>query len=345
LEQEIVASLVQVETDPPVDNLVISDNPLFHLMRDDHHDVFSFSSKPELFGGVGVSFPCEEEGVTTTIKNQQAVAAYVIVDRRTLEVVYHDHEYFVFDIPYMPAYLAFREIAPLQVLIHRQAQKRPDLTPQAILVDGNGILHPRHAGIACFLGTRTNIPTIGIGTSLLYEGDWWTGETLNYTVDNFLKELHDAIDQNPQTLAPHLSRFRGLIMKKTGEDPTTCSSSSSSNDYVPPAVAAIPQAFDRNKILQDLAPFCNGVAIPLKGEKDDTRFPFLGCALVGHGGQIAPSSRTSPVAGTAEPIFVSVGHKISLPRAVQITASLSMARVPEPVRQADLYSREMLRKK
>jgi hypothetical protein len=39
----------------------------------------------------------------------------------------------------------------------------------------------------------------------------WTRETMNATVDNFLKEVHVAIEQNPQMLAPQLSRYQGLI--------------------------------------------------------------------------------------------------------------------------------------
>jgi deoxyinosine 3'endonuclease (endonuclease V) len=346
LEQEIVASLVQVEADPPIDTTVIGDNPLFHVVRDDHFDLYSFSSKPELYGGVDVSFPSNGNS------DEPSVAVYVIVDRRTMEVVYEDHEYFTLTIPYIPTYLAFREIAPYETLVHRQVERRPELTPQAILVDGNGILHPRHAGIACFLGTRLNIPTIGIGKSLLYEGGW-TRERLDSTMDHFLVQVQHAIDENPQTLAPQLSRYRGLIMKRACEDPATHAltppPSFSDNDD---------STFDRKQVLQALAPFCNGVSIPLKnhsqqpddnGDDDDddddnTRFPLLGCALVGHGGQIAASIRSQPIAGTIKAIFVSVGHKISLQRAVQITASLSAARIPEPVRQADLYGRELMRK-
>jgi hypothetical protein len=166
-------------------------------------------------------------------------------------------------------------------------------------------------------------------------------------MDHFLVQVQHAIDENPQTLAPQLSRYRGLIMKRACEDPAT-------HALTPPPSFSDNEdsSFDRKQVLQTLAPFCNGVSIPLKNhsqqddddDDEDTRFPLLGCALVGHGGQIAASSRSRPVAGTIKPIFVSVGHKISLQRAVQITASLSAARIPEPVRQADLYGRELMRK-
>lgn len=127
LEQEIIASMVQVEDDPPLDISIIPDNPLFHVLKDDHCDVYSFSSKPELYGGVDVSF--FENGV-------DAVAVYVVIDKRTMTVVYKDYSYFKLQIPYVPTYLAFREITPLQTLVHRQVESYPNFTPKAILVDG-----------------------------------------------------------------------------------------------------------------------------------------------------------------------------------------------------------------
>ena len=47
--------------------------------------------------------------------------------------------------------------------------------------------------------------------------------------------------------------------------------------------------------------------------------------------------------GTANPIYVSSGHRISLKSAVQLVRHCARFRVPEPVRQADLISREWLR--
>ncbi len=47
------------------------------------------------------------------------------------------------DEPYIAGYLAFREFRPLITLIENVKQSHPDIFPQVIFVDGNGILHPR----------------------------------------------------------------------------------------------------------------------------------------------------------------------------------------------------------
>lgn len=46
---------------------------------------------------------------------------------------------------------------------------------------------------------------------------------------------------------------------------------------------------------------------------------------------------------TTNPIFVSVGHRVSLLTACALTSRCCNFRVPEPVRQADQRSREFLR--
>ncbi|MFT7804168.1 endonuclease V-like, partial [Arapaima gigas] len=47
---------------------------------------------------------------------------------------------------------------------------------------------------------------------------------------------------------------------------------------------------------------------------------------------------------STKPIYVSVGHRIGLDTAVRLTHACCRYRVPEPIRQADLRSREYLRK-
>ncbi|THG06188.1 hypothetical protein TEA_019773 [Camellia sinensis var. sinensis] len=48
--------------------------------------------------------------------------------------------------------------------------------------------------------------------------------------------------------------------------------------------------------------------------------------------------------GSFKPIFISVGHRVSLATAVEIAKMTCKYRVPEPIRQADVRSRDYLRK-
>lgn len=48
--------------------------------------------------------------------------------------------------------------------------------------------------------------------------------------------------------------------------------------------------------------------------------------------------------GAQNPVFVSVGHRVSLETSVALVRACSLYRVPEPIRQADLKSRTEIRK-
>eukprot|EP00591_Stephanopyxis_turris_P001297 CAMPEP_0195527342 /NCGR_PEP_ID=MMETSP0794_2-20130614/28960_1 /TAXON_ID=515487 /ORGANISM="Stephanopyxis turris, Strain CCMP 815" /LENGTH=307 /DNA_ID=CAMNT_0040658233 /DNA_START=12 /DNA_END=932 /DNA_ORIENTATION=+ len=133
-----------------------------------------------LYGGVDVSFP-ETEG-------DPAVAVYVVMNGNTEETVYEDCELFELNITYVSSYLSFREIDPLERLIKKQMKERPDVTPEAILVDGNGILHKRSAGIACFVGVRTGIKTIGVGKTM-YHHDGLTKDIVKHGMEQRVKRL------------------------------------------------------------------------------------------------------------------------------------------------------------
>ena len=66
-------------------------------------------------------------------------------------------------VPYIPGFLAYREMSVYRQLLLNLRTTHPECMPQLLLVDGHGRLHPRHFGSACSLGLEVDIPTIGIG--------------------------------------------------------------------------------------------------------------------------------------------------------------------------------------
>jgi deoxyribonuclease V len=65
--------------------------------------------------------------------------------------------------PYIPTYLSFRE---MPVLL--EAFSKLERTPDLLLVDGQGIAHPRGLGIASHIGVELDLPALGCAKSHLF---------------------------------------------------------------------------------------------------------------------------------------------------------------------------------
>lgn len=88
------------------------------------------------------------------------VCSIIVIDYATGKPIEKVSSYGVVTVPYIPGYLAFREL-PLIIDAARKLSNIPDL----FMFDGNGYLHPRHMGIATHASLFLNKPTIGIAKS------------------------------------------------------------------------------------------------------------------------------------------------------------------------------------
>lgn len=203
----------------------------------------------ERVGGVDLSFIKGDE--------VNACAQLVVLSFPDFQVLYEDCQMVALTAPYIAGFLAFRETPFLLEALQRLEKSKPNLMPQVVFVDGNGLFHYREFGLACHLGVLSGLPCVGVAKNLLQV---------------------EGVYKNEE----HQSQIATL--QKGGDSfPLTASS---------------------GKVL---------------------------------GKALRSSDKSS------KPVYVSIGHKISLDTAVRLTHSCCRYRVPEPIRQADCRSREYLR--
>lgn len=103
----------------------------------------------------GVDVSCEKWG-------ERFFAAVVVLELPELTVVEEAGACLAGNFPYIPGLLSFRELPALL-----EAFRSLRTVPDAVLVDGQGIAHPRRLGLASHLGLWLNLPTVGCAKSRL----------------------------------------------------------------------------------------------------------------------------------------------------------------------------------
>ena len=108
---------------------------------------------PRFIAGVDISAP-RAQGIAT--------GAVVVLSYPELRLVEMQMVNEKVNFPYIPGLLSFRE-SPLVLAACEKLTANPDL----ILVDGQGVAHPRRIGLASHLGLFLDTPTIGCAKSRL----------------------------------------------------------------------------------------------------------------------------------------------------------------------------------
>ena len=104
--------------------------------------------------GVDVAYPENEF--------EDCCGACVVFDYQKREIIEEKTVFMKTHFPYISTYLTFREYPVIENVV-----KSLKTAPSILMVDGNGVLHPRGIGVASYTGVLLDIPTIGIAKKLL----------------------------------------------------------------------------------------------------------------------------------------------------------------------------------
>jgi deoxyinosine 3'endonuclease (endonuclease V) len=111
-------------------------------------------SKIRHVAGVDVSFDVYDP--------TRAVGTIVVLAFPSMAVMYECTQGFTVVEPYVPGQLAARELEPMLQLYARLRGDPLAPVPDVVLVDGNGVFHPRRCGSATCFGVAADTPAIGV---------------------------------------------------------------------------------------------------------------------------------------------------------------------------------------
>lgn len=93
-------------------------------------------------------------------KKNQAYAASALLKYPNLKELDHKIEKVKVDFPYIPTFLAFRELEPMLKVLE-------DVEADVYMIGAQGLAHPRRAGLASHLGVIIDKPTLGVAKNIL----------------------------------------------------------------------------------------------------------------------------------------------------------------------------------
>ena len=136
--------------------------------------------------GVDVSFS----------KDNNAVAAAVLVDLKTLKILEKVTREVKLFFPYISGFLGFREADAL-VSVLKDLKNGFDV----IMVNGHGILHPRGFGLASQVGVMMDMPTIGLAKRLI------AGNHIKGDQSSLNEETSLTVFLENEIVGVHLNRY------------------------------------------------------------------------------------------------------------------------------------------
>lgn len=97
---------------------------------------------------------------------QYGACSIIVIDYNTKDVIEKTYSHGIIDVPYIPGFLAFRELPLVIEAVHKLV-----VEPDIFVFDGNGYLHFSHMGIATHASFFLDKPTIGVAKSYLKIND------------------------------------------------------------------------------------------------------------------------------------------------------------------------------
>lgn len=133
-------------------------------------------------------------GVDVSYRNDFAYCSAVILDKNNMSIIESKNSKLKSTEKYISGLFMLKEAKPIFHTLNKLTKNF-----DVLLVDGNGQLHPRRCGLACYIGLKLDKPVIGVAKSLLcgkVRSDSkveYKGKVLGYEIKQNKKKLYVSV--------------------------------------------------------------------------------------------------------------------------------------------------------